>query len=397
MKKILLIAPACYPVDGAEAIVNMKLLQTLQQSGMFDIDVITKKRQYDNYPSAKLESYGIKESKVHIIEVPNKINFRTIVETTMCFVKFGATMKGAHWAYEALPEVKKLVHENRYNYVITKNAPSFLLGYYLKKKYNLKWVASWNDPYPREKYPAPYGKGWNYSTWWLSREIERMRMADMHLFPSERLKRWMQHYLKVPESITRIVPHVLIPQKKERPTQYDTLMMIHSGSLKSPRNPENLFKALAQVIHIKPEAKIELHILGNVTGESINLIKELRLEKYVHVLGMVPYHESLDLLSKYHLAIIVEANCEEGIFLPTKVADFMSVNIPIFSISPKIGVLHDLYEKGQISYFASVNNVKEIAEGITVAYEDFMSGKVRESKRVNEYSSENILNAYLSF
>ena len=268
MKKILLIAPACYPVDGAEAIVNMKLLQTLQQSGMFDIDVITKKRQYDNYPSAKLESYGIKESKVHIIEVPNKINFRTIVETTMCFVKFGATMKGAHWAYEALPEVKKLVHENRYNYVITKNAPSFLLGYYLKKKYNLKWVASWNDPYPREKYPAPYGKGWNYSTWWLSREIERMRMADMHLFPSERLKRWMQHYLKVPESITRIVPHVLIPQKKERPTQYDTLMMIHSGSLKSPRNPENLFKALAQVIHIKPEAKIELHILGNVTGES---------------------------------------------------------------------------------------------------------------------------------
>ena len=112
---------------------------------------------------------------------------------------------------------------------------------------------------------------------------------------------------------------------------------------------------------------------------------------------MVPYHESLDLLSKYHLAIIVEANCEEGIFLPTKVADFMSVNIPIFSISPKIGVLHDLYEKGQISYFASVNNVKEIAEGITVAYEDFMSGKVRESKRVNEYSSENILNAYLSF
>ena len=43
--------------------------------------------------------------------------------------------------------------------MITKNYPSELLGYYLKKKYNIKWVATWNDPFPHEKYPHPYGNG----------------------------------------------------------------------------------------------------------------------------------------------------------------------------------------------------------------------------------------------
>ena len=52
-----------------------------------------------------------------------------------------------HWAVRALPIVNKLIKENDYDLVLTKNAPSFLLGAYLKDK-GLRWVASWNDPFP---------------------------------------------------------------------------------------------------------------------------------------------------------------------------------------------------------------------------------------------------------
>ena len=44
MKKILMIAPASYPVNGAEAIVNIKLLKALSDSGEFEIDLISKKK-----------------------------------------------------------------------------------------------------------------------------------------------------------------------------------------------------------------------------------------------------------------------------------------------------------------------------------------------------------------
>ena len=45
MKKILMIAPASYPVNGAEAIVNIKLLKALSDSGKFEIDLISKKNK----------------------------------------------------------------------------------------------------------------------------------------------------------------------------------------------------------------------------------------------------------------------------------------------------------------------------------------------------------------
>lgn len=42
MKRILFIAPASFPVTGAENIVNIKLLQALSKSGDFEIDLVSK-------------------------------------------------------------------------------------------------------------------------------------------------------------------------------------------------------------------------------------------------------------------------------------------------------------------------------------------------------------------
>lgn len=43
MKRILFIAPASFPVTGAENIVNIKLLQALSKSGDFEIDLVSKR------------------------------------------------------------------------------------------------------------------------------------------------------------------------------------------------------------------------------------------------------------------------------------------------------------------------------------------------------------------
>ena len=297
-------------------------------------------------------------------------------------------------AYAALHVVEELVKQTHYDYILTKNAPSYLLGYYLKKKYGLKWVASWNDPYPHDKYPYPYGKGWNYSTMNIQREISRMRKADIHIFPNDRIKSWMQHYLAVPETNIRIVPHVLIPQTAKRPQIQNELRLIHSGSLTAPRNPENLFRALARILSEDPSIKIKLSILGKMDENSLNLINELHLQESIKFLGNVAYDDSIALLSNYDVAVIVEADCKEGIFLPTKVADFMSVNIPILSLSPRTGVLNDLFVAGNIPYFASVDSIDDIAECIHALYQDFKRNDIRQNKIPHEYTSQYVVETY---
>ena len=127
-------------------------------------------------------------------------------------------------------------------------------------------------------------------------------------------------------------------------------------------------------------------------------IKELGLSNYIRIKEPVPYDKSLEELVNYHVALIVEANCEEGIFMPTKVSDFVQCGKVIFAISPKQGVLNDLYKSNCISYFASVDNVDAIYNELVKLYDDFLGRKsFVQSSIPSSFTEEEIVNQYMSF
>ena len=377
-KKILVIAPQSYPVTDAEAIVNAKMLQAMSHCGSFEIDLVSKKDKWKNYTSDSIENLGIKLNKIHIIEVDNKINLLTIFQHIWSLLYFGVVFKGCHWAFAALPIIKKLIKENQYDYVLTKNSPSLLLGYYLKKKYGVKWVATWNDPYPGIKYPSPYGAGWDSKESLIVRRlINVMRKADVHIFPSDRIRDYMLKYLKINKKSTLILPHVILNKdvSTEEKEQYGALKIIHSGNLKSPRNPRNFLLALSRLLKENPEIDIEVTFQGVFDDDLIPIINDLGIAKFIKFRNSVSYSESLKLLKNYDIALIIEADCEEGIFLPTKVSDFLQCGKTIFAISPRIGVLNDLFRNSVISYFATVSDSEEIYKELKRMCGDYLANK----------------------
>ena len=208
--KILLIAPKCIPVNGAESIVNIKMLQSFAQSDDIEVDVVSRRNMLSTYPADSINRYKIKVRNLCIVESDNKVSIKTIWQTFMCFLKFGCAYKGSLWAYVALREVNHLIANNDYDFVLTKNSPSFLLGAYLKKK-GFRWVASWNDPFPTSFYPRPYGQGNNHKPSLLDRLMIRlMKKADYHVFPTLRLQQHMAAYLPFPETRAKVIPHVVL-------------------------------------------------------------------------------------------------------------------------------------------------------------------------------------------
>jgi hypothetical protein len=167
----------------------------------------------------------------------------------------------------------------------------------------------------------------------------------------------------------------------------------------SPRNPATFINAFSRFIKEHPSAKIEFHILGVLDKNVTFMVENEGLSKYIKILPPVSYSESLALLRNYQIAVIIEANCAEGVFMPTKVSDFMENKIRIFSVSPSCGVLNDLYLSSHIPYFAPVENTSAIYEQICKAYGDFVAGKF---SRCIEYSNpdfyqDNIVDIYKSF
>lgn len=391
-KRILFIAPESFPVNGAEAIVNIKQLEILSKAGCI-IDVVSKKRKWTDYPLTELTETGIQLNSLHVLEVDNRLNWNSIKLHLLTFVTFGIVYKGAHWAWSALQVCKKLLKQNQYDCVITKSFPSELVGYWIKKNKGIKWLATWNDPYPVEKYPFPYGNGPKAKVFWGAKGLIPMmeKYPDFHLFPSERLRNYMLQYLNIPLERTKILPHVTLEMNLQRKnTNLRNLSILHSGNLNYPRDPEPLLKALALFVRESPDAQLKVYFQGVLPDKLKKLIIQLDLVKWVEILPAISYKESIEQLSDYNVALIIEAPCTEGVFLPTKVSDYMQAGKTIWAISPSQGVLHDLYNNGNVGYFADCQNEKSILNELKVIYKDFSFGELRKSKTPVEYTPEYI-------
>ena len=398
MKTILVIAPQSFPVTGTEAIVNIKLLRALSASGEFSIDLVSKKNKWSDYPSGSIETYGVKLNSIKIIEVDNKVNIKTIWQCLLSLLFFGIAFKGCHWAVAAKKYVSALYKSKKYDYVLTKDSPSYLLGYYLKKKYGAKWVATWNDPAPMVKYPFPYGKGLQHKdSLATKRNINIMRLADVHVTPSERLKKYLDTYMKVGDKLV-VAPHMVAYVKQRNHKNSDCLKIIHSGHLGNPRNPRTFLEGLALFKQKRPSAKIQFDVLGKSSGNLKSLIEQNGLQDCVHAIPSMEYEQSLSFVSQYDVTVIIEADqLEEGIFMPTKVSDFMQCDVPIFAISPQHGTLNDLYKNNQIPYFADVTSSQNIADEIGRIYEDFSANSLKSNIIPDSFKEQSIVKQYMSF
>ena len=123
-----------------------------------------------------------------------------------------------------------------------------------------------------------------------------------------------------------------------------------------------------------------------------------RVKRILTYLPPVEYQQSLSLLDDYDLACVIEAPCKkgEGVFLPTKVTDFMQAGIPIMAISPQEGVLHSLYKNGNIGYYGDVSDVSSIEQTIRSAYKDFVGSGIRENVIDESFYSANVVESYRS-
>lgn len=398
--KILLIAPNCYPVNGAEEICNIKMLRAMTEDGDFEVDVVSRKRSWFNYPSGSLESYGVKVNSLTIVESDNKVSLKTIWQSLRCLLVFGVVYKGSQWAYVALPYIKSLIKNHKYDFVLTKNSPSLLLGYYLHKR-GIKWVASWNDPYPVNYYPHPYGDGKESKGTIVSRRLVKiMSFADAHIFPTDRLRDHMLYYLKAQRNRCWVAPHIVFREDKSRNNDQSkdkVLRIIHSGNLSAPRDPSTFMMALNAILLENPTYMIEFTILGRLDNASKELLKTLTpLNEHFSFHDPIEYKDSLAFLSGFDLACVIEANCGVGggVFLPTKVTDFLQSNLPTLAVSPQCGVLEDLHKKGVIGYYADVNSISSIKSVLISIYDDFCKNNLHEGVIDESFLPQSVMSVY---
>lgn len=153
-------------------------------------------------------------------------------------------------------------------------------------------------------------------------------------------------------------------------TRRQKITFVHCGSVTNPRNPENFLRALS-IVNKNSPTKIESIFVGEYSSNIFQITKELGLEEYVKFEAPTSYLNSLKFIKSADFSLIIEAVCDEGIYLPTKFVDAMQSLTPVFCVSPKIGTLHDLLMQYHVGYHSDNTDVKDITEKLFNVITDF--------------------------
>jgi hypothetical protein len=262
---------------------------------------------------------------------------------------------------EIIQKYKKFDVILTFSYPLSTN----ILGAKLKNYYKCKWVAHNSDPWadnPHLHIPS-YLKNYHQKL-----EKETFNKADKLLFTSLETAEFYKN--KYPNLNIDYINHsfdsYLYPNIKEKNEKF-TFRYI--GSFYGTRTPKPLFEAL-KILSKEKLAKFNVEIIGGGKKAKI-LLKQYNLEN-VKVLSPVSYIESLELMKKSDCLLVIDApSKDKSIFFPSKLADYIGAQKPIFGISPEGCSNRILKELGYICYNTSqIENIaKEIENIIIYGYE----------------------------
>jgi glycosyltransferase involved in cell wall biosynthesis len=282
------------------------------------------------------------------------------------------------------------------------------VGLYIAKKYKVKWVATWNDPYIYEKYPIPYKYGPNAKVSWIRERLinDISKHTFKNVFPSVRLRDYMLQYMKgMKKEDCVVIPHIVSKyiSYKEQKEYGTTLRVVHTGRVELARNPASFCRGLKIFLNKFPDAKIKFVFIGafellhnNKSFE--DLIQDYDLGRYIELRSPIPYLECLKYSLEFDVCMLLEAPCEEGIFLPSKIVDYWQCHKPILALSPKNGVIKDLKQANMVGYFADVTNAEDIANTIEVMCQDFNAKALHfaDGNKILNYTEDAVINLHIA-
>lgn len=392
MKKILYIAPHSFPIRSSESICNAKVAFCLAEAG-YQIDVYACADESTYPEDTELDHYLRSSPNLKITTVsPDYVLLRTLSPLRMLralgfnlriLLSTGYFYNGISVPYLIYKKVEEdCGGEFDYDYIMSRGYSTDLAAILLTKKYGVPWIANWNDPFPIAKFPPPYGQGSGTKLPFFENRVylEIQKRATLHSFPNPRLRDYMlKCFTSVSSEHTVVIPHMALSKISPKSSvDRSKLKMVHCGNVKKPRNPRSFLLALSSIKEIIESKRInfECHFIGGVDNDIPAFIRDNKLESYVILHNNMTYKDSIDFISNCHVSLVVEAECDEGIYLPTKVVDSFQCGVPVFCVSPENGVLNDIVRRYPIGYFSTNSSITSIREALLRLIEDYQDDKI---------------------
>ncbi|MGO9239982.1 MAG: hypothetical protein ACLQBJ_04145 [Bryobacteraceae bacterium] len=270
---------------------------------------------------------------------------------------------------------------------------------------NIPILANWNDPFPPLIAPQPYGEGPDGP---LPPCYKRLlaaigRNAAWHVFPSERLRRYMLKFL--PEEAaarSSVVPHVACEMPPQRVRSSGRrFTMTHAGGLLPQRRVDVFFEGLMRFFAGRGwRSDLGMVFIGPQEGELRAVARRHGVEGTCQFLPEMEHARCAQYLADSDALLVIEAQMSESIFLPTKFVDYAQAHRPILAVVPRHSTISDLINQHGGGVVADCFSPAEVAAGLDAICRSRQSGQLDEappSGRLHSlFSEETVIRQYTS-
>ncbi len=294
------------------------------------------------------------------------------------------------WLISSVPAGKRWLRGQKGKVIIYSRATkhvSNVAGWFLKRATGMPWVAHFSDPWLTAPNHNRFQK-------WLVLQLENriFRDADAVVTVSPKLAdhilcahSWARHKVHV-------IPHGYAPLDKApmpltgagtRPLQ-----ALHAGSFTPTlREPDSLFAALVLLNQRMPlSGRLKLSCVGDDTTRYQGMVDKMGLNDIVSLVSSVPYQVCQDMIDRSDLLLVIDTPGYGGIFLPTKLIEYLPYAKPVMGLTEPESTIHELLRECDLT-FADQAKPEGIAEALEGLLKRWEAGSWGVSEKFHEHAA----------
>ena len=240
-----------------------------------------------------------------------------------------------------------------------------LIGLKLQKKFGIKWIADFRDPWSTIDYLDKF-----YLTKWARKrqgDLERkvLNSADTTLTVS---KNWEKELCDLGAKKTAVITNGFDASDfiNFKPKASTDFIVAHTGFISSFRNPDNLWKAISVATDETPDLKnkLKLQFTGSVDNAVFSSIaKHQQLKNAIVNIGYVPHTEVFNHYASASVLLLLLNNSDNSTgHIPGKLFEYLGTGKPILALGKKGGDVDAILQEtgaGKLFDFNDTDGIKK--------------------------------------
>jgi len=240
------------------------------------------------------------------------------------------------WVPFALAKAQKLLSKEAISYVVTTGPPhsTHLIGLALKKRFKVKWIADFRDPWTALFYNQQL-----YRSARAKRKDEALEQSVLSHADTILTTIGGNFHQSLQQKVTKKINLMALPNgfdaelmaglKGIKPKEFH---LVFTGLLTQNQAYSELLKALQTFVSRHPKATIKWSFAGSVAEEILREVKvALPTVRVVH-LGYIPHADAVELMKSAHLLLNFIFKGAEQNMLSGKILEYLATEVPILSL-----------------------------------------------------------------